>query len=236
MPGDSGNVNQSGVSDNTKIPIKLRTKSGVRTVQVSFRNAYKYRRNSDGTYSKIQGRNNPGAFGQERRNPAGPGASQRRGGPGAGSPGSPGTTGRSKVGARLPTSVPADYRGQRGAKYFTMFKAEGSLGTRKDLHPKELKGESPSILQDDIDDYEEGNYAAPAAFFSQQYLRKVKFEGILEVELLIDELNSKLQYVGEEEPDFDFRKVYDYWSYNYEVHEKYGGTSVIVARESKRSR
>lgn len=115
-----------------------------------------------------------------------------------------------------------------GAKYTTWFKAAGS--TERDM------GFGDSYKQGLMEEENE-EFAAPKMFFSNQgaLLGKVKFKGIVPLNDLIDSLNEKLQFLGEEVKDFDFRTYYTRWSYNYQVVESLGPTDRIID-ESRDSR
>lgn len=109
----------------------------------------------------------------------------------------------------------------------TWFKAWGSDGV-------DISGaESPDILNEDMDDF-----AAPRAFYSNQgaLLGRVKFDGVVELEDLIEQLNDRLQFFGEEREDFDFRAVYARWDYKYQVIATRGPTDEIVVQKRQRSR
>jgi hypothetical protein len=81
------------------------------------------------------------------------------------------------------------------------------------------RAESPDLLGEDLEEY-----GAPAAFYSNQsgILGQVRWGGIIPLEVLIDKLNLKLQFVGEESRDFDFRSAYSQWTYRYQVVESIG--------------
>lgn len=91
---------------------------------------------------------------------------------------------------------------------------------------EEMKGaESPDLLSEDLEEF-----AAPAAFYSNQsgLLGRVRWRGVRPLDALFDELNSKLQFAGEESADFDFRLVYSSWEYRYQVIETLGPTDRII--------
>lgn len=115
-----------------------------------------------------------------------------------------------------------DIQRLRGATYDTYFKAMGIMGT-KELFANMRDGESPSLLEEDDD-----RLPIPAAFYSQQsgVLGKVKWQGIVPLDDLVEELNGALQFVGEEISGFDFREAYDYWELTYRVFERIGGVPV----------
>lgn len=107
-----------------------------------------------------------------------------------------------------------------GAEYTTVFRAMGTFG---DL--EELRGRSPSILQDDIEEI-----GAPAAWYSTQggLLGQANFPGIVPLDILLDRLNDSLQFLGEESPNFDFRTAYPRWEYRYHVVETLGPTDRVI--------
>lgn len=111
---------------------------------------------------------------------------------------------------------------RKAARYETWFKAMGTTGELEDL-----RGRSPDIVNEVVEEY-----GAPAAWYSTQILGQVRFKGELALEFLIDELNSKLQFVGEGPADFDFRRDYPQWSYRYQVIEYIGPTERVVAEAS----
>lgn len=85
--------------------------------------------------------------------------------------------------------------------------------------------ESPDLLSEDLE-----QFAAPAAFYSNQsgLLGRVRFKGVVGLEILIDKLNLVLQFTGEETRDFDFRNVYENWEYRYQVIETIGPTDRVI--------
>lgn len=122
---------------------------------------------------------------------------------------------------------------RRGAKYSTWFKAAGSV--EKDRRMTFADSYAQGLMDEDVESEEEG-YAIPALFFSNQggLLGQVKFDGIIPLETLIGRLNLKLQFLGEESPDFDFRIAYPRWEYKYQIIETLGPTSRIIKSQSDR--
>lgn len=110
---------------------------------------------------------------------------------------------------------------RKGAVYSTWFRAMGSSGTLKGMQG----AKSPDLIREDLEDD-----AAPSAFYSNQsgILGRVKWDGIIPLESLIDNLNFKLQFAGEESKSFDFRKAYRSWSYRYQVIERLGQLDRII--------
>lgn len=125
-------------------------------------------------------------------------------------------------GERVPTVTrPARPSGRLGAKFSTWFRAIGSAGNLRDMRG----AESPDLLSEDLE-----QFAAPAAFYSNQsgLLGRVRFKGVVGLEILIDKLNLVLQFTGEETRDFDFRNVYENWEYRYQVIETIGPTDRVI--------
>lgn len=109
-----------------------------------------------------------------------------------------------------------DLRVNRAAVYSTWFRAVGTMGSLDEMRG----GHSPDLMRDDIEDA-----PAAAAFYSNEgtVLGRVKWDGIRPLDELIADLNTKLQYEGEEVRGFDFRDVYERWEYRYQVVETFGG-------------
>lgn len=111
--------------------------------------------------------------------------------------------------------------GRKGGRFTTWFRALGTMGTLQ-----EMRGaESPDLLGEDLEEF-----GAPAAFYSNQggLLGQVRFRGVIPLEVLIDRLNIKLQFVGEESGDFDFRTAYSKWEYRYQIVETLGPTDTVI--------
>lgn len=119
----------------------------------------------------------------------------------------------------------------RDAAYTTWFKAMGAGfgASLEDLR----NAKSPDLLSDDLEEY-----AAPAAFYSNQsgLLGRVKWQGIVPLEQLIEDLNIALQFAGEEMEAFDFRDAYEVWEYKYQVIEQVGEGDPRVIEEIRDSR
>lgn len=114
-----------------------------------------------------------------------------------------------------------------GVRYFTWFRAAGSMGegSFKDLY-REFGADS---IAEEI--------SAPTIWFSNQsaLLGQVRFDGVVPLDVLFARLNSGLQFVGEETPHFDFRREYSTWSWKYQVEERVGvRTSIIVSQSEER--
>jgi hypothetical protein len=118
--------------------------------------------------------------------------------------------------------------GRAGAKLTTWFKALGTTGSISDMRG----AESPDLLSQDLEDF-----AAPRAWYSNQggLLGRVRWQGEIGLEILIDRLNIALQFAGEESGDFDFRVAYPRWEYRYQIIETIGPTSRVLS-EIKDSR
>lgn len=117
------------------------------------------------------------------------------------------------------------------ANYTTWFKAMGTIGSLEELG-NAPKDQSPDLLHEDLEDF-----TAPAAWYSNQnalfgkviwkpgdrlpLIRGVYDDGIVPYDDLIRELNLRLQG-GDDDPNFDFRVVYDRWSLRYQVLERFG--------------
>lgn len=130
---------------------------------------------------------------------------------------------------REPPRVPAprtrlEQTDRAGATYTTFFKAMGTSGDLRVIEGAP-KGKSPDVFRETLEDL-----GAPGAFYSNQsgLLGRVKWEGIVPLETLFDELNLKLQFIGEETAGFDFRLAYREWSYKYQVIETLGPTDRII--------
>lgn len=100
----------------------------------------------------------------------------------------------------------------RGASYSTWFKALGSFGPGRNW---DSYAAMQNLLDEDLMDIE-----APAAFYSQQITGRVKWPGIVDREVLIQDLNDKAPWDG------DFRDIYPRWEYEYRVVESIGGVPV----------
>lgn len=123
--------------------------------------------------------------------------------------------------------------GRTGAKISTWFKAAGTMET--DGRITYSDSYKRGLMDEDYEDPRVG-YAVPGMFFSNQgaLLGQVKFSGEVPLEDLLALLNERLQFLGEEAPEFDFRKVYAHWEYSYAVKETIGLTTVTL--RSKRDR
>lgn len=133
-------------------------------------------------------------------------------------------------GAPAARTVPS---GRSGAKISTWFKAAGSMeGGKGFTFADSYKA---GLMDEDVENYDEG-YAVPALFFSNQghLLGRVKFKGRMPLLDLIEMLNDKLQYLGEESPEFDFRKAYPKWEYKYQIVETIGPTSTVLEERNDR--
>lgn len=123
---------------------------------------------------------------------------------------------------------------RRGARYSTWFRAVGTMG--RDL-AKMRGGPSPTLLEEDFTDDE---ITWPGAFYSSEsgLLGRVKWEGVMPLEAIIDELNMRLQVFGAFDPNFDFRLVYSQWEYKYEIFAHIGvfTESVFIEFDSKPKR
>lgn len=128
--------------------------------------------------------------------------------------------------------IPAGMRvekpsGRSGARFFTHFKAFGTVGALADMR----QVESPDLLNEDLEDFN-----APAAFYSNQsgILGQARWNGIVPLDVLIERLNDQLQFSGEGSKRFDFREVYPHWEYRYQVTEVLGDERHVIAFEKKR--
>lgn len=123
--------------------------------------------------------------------------------------------------------------GRSGAKISTWFKAAGSMESGKGFNFADSY--KAGLMDEDVENYDEG-YAMPALFFSSQghLLGRVKFKGRMPLLDLIEMLNDKLQYLGEESPEFDFRKAYPKWEYKYQIVETIGVTSTVLVEKTDR--
>lgn len=121
------------------------------------------------------------------------------------------------------------------AKYVTWFRASGGF----DNAGFWKRGETPPGLDEYESDEFEGGY--PRRWDSttigttydpiERRMVKlngvaVKYKGIRKLEDLLAKVNRALQQGGKRDPAFDFRKVYPYWKFNYEVLEYVGSTLV----------
>lgn len=100
----------------------------------------------------------------------------------------------------------------RGAKYSTWFKAAASFGNARDW-------DSYAQMQNLLDEEAE-EFNAPASFYSQQILGRVKWDGIVGREEIIATLNERAGL------DEDFRRLYPKWEYVYRIVESIGGVPV----------
>lgn len=119
--------------------------------------------------------------------------------------------------AKRVVASPADFTRTGGARYTTWFRAQGTMG---EAPRDEAYARMAAMLDEDIEET-----PAPAAFYSNQgtILKRVRWPGIKPLDDIIDDLNDKLQFKGEETPDFDFRDIYSRWEYRYQVVETFGG-------------
>lgn len=131
-------------------------------------------------------------------------------------------------------TVSAPRTERRGATYITTFKAAGSLETERGI----TFGDSykRGLMEEEMDISETGGFAVPALFFSNQgsLLGRVKFSGQVDLDTLITLLNDKLQFIGEESADFDFRRFYSKWEYSYQVIERLGPTTRVIESDHQR--
>lgn len=104
--------------------------------------------------------------------------------------------------------------------------------SRRDLHTYKS---DDLIFDTDVENEEEG-YAVPGIFYSNQghILGQVKFDGIIPVEDLIAMCNDKIQFLGEEAPEFDFRRAYSHWEWKWEIREQIGPTTTKIDYKSDR--
>lgn len=122
-----------------------------------------------------------------------------------------------KTAAMLPpTKSFKEFEKRKGFRYHTWFKALGSMESLAELKG----GDSPQIVNDFM---EHEDYDIPSAFYSHTYLGKVKWDGIRDRELIIDELNFKAPWSGN-----DFRAIYAKWEYVYRVVESVGDVVVNI--------
>lgn len=122
---------------------------------------------------------------------------------------------RPKVAAMQPPELQlpeAGIKRNRGSQYSTWFKAQGSFGNRADW-------DSYSQMAGLLDDMEM-DFDAPAAFYSNAVMGRVKFPGIVDREVLISQLNDIAGWNG------DFRDIYPRWEYTYRIVESIGGVPI----------
>jgi len=98
----------------------------------------------------------------------------------------------------------------RGAQYSTWFKAMGAFKAGR-------MGESPTLMLE----MDELGFDVPDVFYSQAITGRVKFDGIVSLEYVINHLNSRAPWDGE-----DFRDIYPRWEYTYRIVESIGGVPV----------
>lgn len=121
---------------------------------------------------------------------------------------------------RPPPSEP-DFLTRPPKRFQTLFSGFGTMGGIEEMINPETG--SPPILNENLDDPTYGlEFAAPAAFYTPDTLRQTKWDGIVEEESLLMQLNELLQFEGERTPDFDFRHVYRHWEYRYTIQEHVG--------------
>jgi hypothetical protein len=136
-----------------------------------------------------------------------------------------------------PTTPPPPARtkasGRKGAKLSTWFRAAGSMDDERGISFADSY--KKGLMEEDVENFEEG-YAVPALFFSNQghLLGRVKFSSEIPLLDLIGMLNDKLQFLGEEAPEFDFRKAYTHWEYKYQVVERIGVTDTVLVEKHDR--
>lgn len=140
---------------------------------------------------------------------------------------------RAPVGTGAPAAARTVPSGRKGAKISTWFRAAGSMDEGKGISFADSY--KRGLMEEDVENYDEG-YAVPALFFSNQghLLGRVKFTGEIPLLDLIGMLNDKLQYLGEEAPEFDFRKAYTRWEYKWQVVETIGPTSTVLKEKHDR--
>lgn len=134
---------------------------------------------------------------------------------------------------RAPVAARTKASGRRGAKISTWFRAAGSMETEKGFSFADSY--KRGLMDEDVENFDEG-YAVPALFFSNQghLLGRVKFNGEMALTDLLEMLNDKLQYLGEESPEFDFRKAYPHWEYKWQVVEHIGVTDTVLKEKHDR--
>lgn len=120
--------------------------------------------------------------------------------------------------ARRVVNSTRDFSRTRGARYTSWFRAQGTMGSTM---TDETYARMQRMLEEDL---EEDIAAAPAAFYSNQsgLLGKVRWRGIKILDEILESLNIKLQFRGEEIEGFDFRDIYSRWEYRYQVIETIG--------------
>lgn len=113
-----------------------------------------------------------------------------------------------------------DLKERKGFVYSTWFKAFGTFGDLRDA------GDSPPLLgeMEELEDFD-----VPAAFYSSGILGKVKWDGNISRETLIDRLNSAASWNPQ-----DFRDVYPKWEYRYYVAEQVGDVVVQIFEHKAR--
>jgi hypothetical protein len=114
----------------------------------------------------------------------------------------------------VPTHPLEEFQREPGFKYNTWFKAVGSFGEAWDG----VDGDSPHLMQEN-DDYA-SEYGVDAAFTSRSKLGKVRWNGEVSRETVLDELNTTA-FGGD-----DFRDIYPTWEYRYFLTKQIGNVVV----------